>query len=50
MPIGDEIKKKRKSKVSDEMRAIFEQRMREYNEAVALKKKQEEAAADNINL
>lgn len=37
MPIGSERKKKRKSKVSDEMRAIFEQRMREYNEAVELK-------------
>ena len=45
MPIGSERKKKRKSKVSDEMRAIFEQRMKEYNEAVALKKKQEEATA-----
>ena len=44
MPIGSERKKKRKSKVSDEMRAIFEQRMREYNEAVAFKKKQEAIA------
>lgn len=41
MPIGSEREKKRKSRVSDEMRAIFEQRMIEYNEAVALKKKQE---------
>ena len=48
MPIGSERKKKRKSKVSDEMRAIFEQRMREYNEAVALKKKQE-ATTNKIN-
>lgn len=36
MPIGSERKKKRKSKVSDEMRAIFEQRMDEYNEAMRL--------------
>lgn len=49
MPIGDERKKKRKSKVSDEMRAIFEQRMREYNEAVALKEKQETEIANKVN-
>ena len=47
MPIGSERKKKSKSKVSDEMRAIFDQRMKEYNEAVALKKKQEEAINNN---
>ena len=50
MPIGNERKKKRGSKVSDEMRTMFEQRMREYNEAVVLKKKQEGASSDNINL
>ena len=44
MPIGSERKKKRGSKVSDEMREIFDQRMKEYNEAVALKKKQEAIA------
>ena len=49
MPIEDERKKKRKSKVSDEMRAIFEQRMREYNEAVALKEKQETEIANKVN-
>lgn len=49
MPIGNERKKKRKSKVSDEMRAIFEQRMREYNEAVALKEKQETEIANKVN-
>ena len=46
MQIGD---KPKKSKVSDEMRQLFKQRMDEYNEAMRIYREKEEAEGDSTN-